>query len=1046
MKISNFCIQHPIFAFVINSLMMLVGLYALTGLQVRQFPTLVIPSVTVTTLFPGAGPEIVETQVTAVLEQAIGAISGIETLSSTTTQGQSLISINFAVGTDPFQASDDVRAKVAEVRGKMPTDALAPIVTATDVNSLAVLYLSFTDKTRSEMEVTELVQRAIVPQLATVPGVAQSQLVGDRKYAIQVELDPIRMAALGVTVHDVFAALSSQAADIPGGEIRRSNSRISVTVAAGLNRPQQFEDLVLRSSGTSGYIVRIGDVGRATVGPDLAAVTTAVSYSGQSAIAVGVVPQLGANPLAIAKAVKDKLPELRAALPAGLEVDVGFDTSIYIQSSITEVVETVFIAVLLVIGVVIVFLGSLRSSLIALVTIPLSLTGTLAFIYLVGFSINLFSLLAMILAIGLVVDDAIVEIENVQRHVDAGMSPTDASFKGSDEIGFAVIATTLTLASVFIPVGLMPGVAGQMFREFSFSLAAAVLISGFIARTLSPPMCALMIRPSSHNILARAVDASMAWLSEGYRRILLQALAHRWLVGLLAVAAIGVAVEAARHLQTEVAPPEDQGYIILQLTGPQNASLDYLTRWARQAEAIYREQPEVVSSFSMIGMPTPHQIMSMIILKPWDQRQRNAETITAAMMPSLQNLPGVQIAVFATNPLSAGAGGQAVQLILRTTGEFTTLAETADVILREAAKRPELVNLSSDLSIDTPRLMLHVDRNLSATMGLSIADIGTDLQAMLSGRNATTFAYNGNLYNVTVGLRAEQRGNFRVIDEIYTRSKDGKLVPIGAVVSVSQEAGPSTLTRYNQQRSAKLGADLRPGYTAPEGLAALTAVAKQLLPPGVSIAFDATAQQAQQAGEQTGILFLFALIFVYMMLAAQFNSLRDPAIILLLVPFAIAGAIVALWLRGDSINLYSGVGFVTLIGLIAKHGILITEFANQLRDEGMDRHDAIVHAAVLRLRPIIMTTAATVLGALPLAVATGAGAASLQSIGMVIVGGVLFGTFVSLFMIPVAYTILSARKRPVIPPVPDFHHDPRAGGQQVGASLAGSNDRREVPQ
>jgi multidrug efflux pump len=1023
MDLSNFCIRRPVFTIVINAIVVLLGLWALTTLQVRQLPDFVMANVSVDTVFPGAAPALVESQVTSPLEQALAAVPGVATMTSTSRQGLSSIQLTFSVGVQPQDAVSDVRAAMGQVVGLLPAGALAPSVSQAASNAQPVLYVSFSDQRRDAMEVTDTVRRTMLPMLANIPGVAQNQLIGDRKYAIRIRLNTLSMAGHGVTVDDVTNALATQNVDVPGGQFRSQDQIISVLVSTALNRPDQFEQLVLRR-GEDGFQIRIGDVGTAAVGPDTAA--NAIRYAGQTAVAVGVVPQSTANPLDIGKAVRAMLPALQAAAPPGMQVAIAFDTSIFVQASVDEVFKAVIVAVLLVLAVVVVFLGSLRTSIIALLTIPVSLIGAFLVMKMFGFSINIFSLLAMILAVGLVVDDAIVEVENVQRLVDGGMDPMAATFRGSEEVGFAVIATTITLASVFAPVGLVSGLVGQLFREFAFTLAATILISGFVARTLSPMLCGRLVRPKKPGGWAQRMDRMLEWLAGHYARLLRWLLRRRWLVAVLCVACIIGTAQVAGRIPAEEAPVEDDAYALIQLQGPTTASLDYLSRWAAEAEAAFRSQPEVVDALVLVGTPLPNQVLSFVVFRDWTQRTRSSTQITASIMERLSKLPGVSASVFSAGGLGGGAAGQAVQIVLRTNADYQTLAQAVDALRSAAATQAtQVTNITSDLVMNTPQVVVEVDRLLAADLGVPVSSVGTTIQALLGGNRASTFNYGGAVYNVIVDLPQDLQGDPSALDRVYLRGRADSPVSLGSLVSASEVPGPAVLSHTGGQRSATIGADLRPGASAGDATDELIRIATAVLPATVRIEAAGGAAATAQGTSDLGTVFLLSLVFIYLVLSAQFESFRDPAIVLLAVPLAICGALIGLLWMGGSLNLYSGIGIITLIGLIAKHGILITEFANQLRDEGRDFEDALVEAAAMRLRPIIMTTVATVLGALPLVLATGAGAASRAQIGMVIVAGLTFGTLVSLFVIPTVYSLLSRRRRMPLVAVPAH---PATGG------------------
>lgn len=1017
MWLSNFCIRRPVFTIVINLILAILGLWAMRDLQIRQFPRLVLPSITIVTAFPGADPELVERQVTAQLEAGIGAASGIETMTSTSQEGLSTIQVNFTAGTDPSAALNDVRAKVSATQAKLPPDIISPVITQISTDGQPVLYLAFADARLSDMAVTAFVQREMIPRLATIPGVAQAQLIGDRKYAIRLRLRPVRMAAYGVTVEDVKTALAEQNIETPGGQVRRQQDSISVLVDTSLDDPSEFSGMALRR-GKDGHVIRLSDVGEAVVGPDQT--LTGFHYGGKSAVAVGLVPQSAANPLDISKATTAMLPDLRAAAPPGMTIDMAFDSSAPVKDSVDEVAKTVFIATGLVLAVILLFFGSVRTSLIPMVTIPLSLVGTLMFIDMLGFSINIFSLLALVLAVGLVVDDAIVEVENVQRHVDAGMTAMDATFLGSKEVGFAVIATTITLASVFAPMGLAGGTVGQIFREFAFTLAICILLSGFIARTLSPMMCGRLIYPLRPGGYTGWMHRRTTAMAAAYRRAITAVLAHRWRVVLVTVAALGVTAMIAGRVPASMSAGEDQAYAILKFTGPPTATLDYLADWTARAEAIMARQPDVDSSLVMLGMPMQNEAMSIIVFKPWGQRSRTSTQITDAIMTGLQDLPGLQATIFASDPLAGVGAGQPVQWILKTAGSYEDLAAAADAVVQATRHARFLENVTVDLHMNTPKILVAVDRAAALDVGVPVSTIGATVQSLFGGQRASTFVYRGDIYNVIIELPEALAAKATTLEDVYVTGRTGDLIPLRSLINITRAAGPAVLSRTDQMNSATLGADPLPGHSVAEATAELKSIAESVLPPGVRISDSATVRAMEKSAIGMALVMVLALVFIYLVLSAQFESFRDPAIILTIVPMSICGAIVGLFVFNGSYNLYSVIGFVALVGLIAKHGILIVEFTNQLRDQGRDLHEALIEASALRLRPIVMTTTATVLGALPLAFATGAGAGGRSEIGIVIAVGMTFGTLVSLFILPAVYSLMAARNRHHIVPVPDF--------------------------
>ena len=1014
MGLSNFCIQRPVFTIVINVILAILGLWALKDLQVRQFPSLVLPSVTITTVYPGADPALVERQISVPIEAAVGAVSGIDSMSSTSQAGISSVQVNFIAGTDSSDAINQVRSKVSEAQAKLPTGIVAPVISQISTDGQPVLYLTFTDPTRTDMAVTQFVRREMLPRLTSIPGVSQGQVVGERLYAIRLQLDPVRMAAFGVTVQDVSNALAAQNINTPGGQFHRPDSSINVVVDTALTNQTAFENLILRTA-KDGYNIRLKDIGRAVIGPDQT--LTSFRFRGKSAIAVGLVPLSSANPIDISRAVHAMLPELQSVAPETMKLELAFDTSVPIEASVDEVAVTIFIAIGLVLAVILFFLGSFTTSMIPLVTIPLSLIGTLMFIDMLGFSINIFSLLAMVLAIGLVVDDAIVEVENVQRHVQAGLTAIDSAFLGSKEVGFAVIATTITLASVFAPMGLAGGVVGQIFREFAFTLAISILLSGFIARTLSPMMCAYLIRPKPANGYAIKVDHAINRLTDSYRSVLTVLLRHRWktvLVTLLITAGI---FSVAGKVPGSMSAQEDDAYLIVRFTAPTTANLEYLSTWTSIAEKMIAKQPEVANTLVMQGIPMQNQAMAIAVFKPWGERTRTSTEITDSIFKDLANLPGLQPTLFSSDPLAGVSAGQPVQWLLQTTSSFEVLANAADAVLQATKNAKTLQNVTSDLNIATTKLNVTVDRAAAADVGIPVNIIGTTIQSLLGGQRASTFFAGSDQYNVYIELEQSSTDALR---DVFLSGSNNAFIPLRSLMNITAAAGPNVLSRTNQLNTATLGADPKPGHSVAEATAELKQIADDVLPSTVHIAASATVKAMERTAAAMGLVMLLSIVFIYLVLSAQFESFRDPAIILIVVPLTVFGAILGLYIFGGSYNLYSVIGLVALVGLIAKHGILIVEFANQLRDAGKDFNDAILDAASIRLRPIVMTTVATVLGAVPLAVATGSGAGGRSQIGIVITVGMTLGTLVSLFVLPVVYSLMSKRVRHGIAVVPDF--------------------------
>ena len=779
-----------------------------------------------------------------------------------------------------------------------------------------------------------------------------------------------------------------------------------------LRTPEQFDDLIIRRD--RGYFVRLRDVGRAALGAlDERRIAR---YRGNLTIALGVVKQATANPLDVSLALRREMPRVLAALPEGMKVEIAYDKSEFIEASIKNVKTTVGEAVALVVAIIFLFLRSFRATLIPLVTIPVSLLGAAALMYALGFSINTLTLLAMVLAIGLVVDDAIVVLENIHRHIENGMAPIEAAFKGAKEIGFPVVAMTLTLAAVYIPIGLMEGTTGRLFTEFAWALAGAVLVSGFVALTLSPMMCSRMLKRETHaNPVSAAVGGAIDRLIALYRRSLEYALGRRGLVrGIGAVAALGGGV-VFTQLRSELAPFEDQGVVVTIVVAPEGSTIGYTASHIRNIEDIYRVVPEVNRYFVVAGFPTVAQGIAFVRTVPWEKRDRTQFQIAQSVAPQLFAIPGVLAFPVHAPPLGQNIRSKPVEFVVLTSRPYEELAQMMGTLMDRARAFPGLINVESDLKLNTPQIRVAVDRDKAAEIGVDIEALGRTLETMLGSRQVTRFKREGKQYDVMVQIADLDRRNPDDLARIHVRARSGEMVPLSGLVRLEEGVAPQSLNHFNQLRSATLSATLAPGHTLGDALAFLDNAAAEVLPPTARIDYSGQSREFKESSAGLALTFALALAFIYLVLAAQFESFTDPFIIMLTVPFSIAGALLALWLSGGTLNIYSQVGLVTLIGLITKHGILIVEFANQYRDKGAGALEAVVEAASVRLRPILMTTGAMVLGAVPLAMAVGAGAESRRQIGWVVVGGLLVGTLFTLYVVPAVYTLVKGAKKSTLP-------------------------------
>jgi multidrug efflux pump len=1009
--LSEISIRRPVLATVMSLVIVLLGVIAWDRLPVREYPNIDEPVVTVETTFRGAAADIVESQVTQPLEESLSGIEGIEYMSSISRAERSQITVRFKPTRDADGAANDVRDRVSRVRSRLPSEIDEPVVAKVEADAQPIIYMAFSSDRASPLEVTDYADRFVKDRLQNLPGVADVRIFGERRYAMRIWLDAARLAAYGLTPQDVEDALRRQNVEIPAGRVESVSREFTVVSETDLREPWQFRDIIVKEA--SGYPVRLGEVARIELAPENERVN--VRYMGQTAVAMGIVKQATANPLDISAALEVELPRIRADLPDGMRIDVGYDSGEFIAASIDSVFATIGEAILLVTAVIFIFLRSLRATLIPLVTIPVSLIGAMALMGAFGFSINTLTLLAMVLAIGLVVDDAIVMLENIHRHVEQGMRPMEAALRGSREIGFAIVAMTLTLAAVYAPIGFMTGRTGRLFTEFALALAGAVLVSGFVALTLSPMMCAKLLRHQrTHSLPYRLIEAVIQGTTRGYRWLLTQSLKARPIVVLVGLIVAGTSYFLFNELRSELAPIEDRGTIVGIGIAPEGATLEFTDSYAQRVEELFAGEPEMKQYFTVTGFPVVNQNISFMRLVDYAERERSQQQVVAELGPRLFAIPG--ILAFATNPPSLGQNPveKPVQFVIQTSQPYEELQRMVDLMLAEARQFPGMLNVDTDLKLNKPELKIDLDRDKVANVGLSVESVGRTLETMLGGREVTRFKRNGKLYDVIVQVADVDRRNPDDLASIYVRNAGGEMIPLSAVITVSERVAPKELNHFNKLRSATITATLTPGYTLGDALTYLEDAAARVLPTSATTDYAGQARELKSSATSLYLTFLLALLFIYLVLAAQFESFVDPFIILLSVPLSVTGALAALKLTGGTMNVYSQIGLITLVGLITKHGILIVEFANQLQEQGRTKLEAVIEAAVLRLRPILMTTGAMVFGAVPLALAVGAGAESRQQIGWIVVGGLSLGTLLTLFVVPTAYMLLARTRRAAV--------------------------------
>lgn len=1012
MTLSDLSVRRPVLAAVASLLIIIFGLAALRDLPVRELPDVDNSVVTVTTIYRGAAPEVIDTDLTESIEGAVATIPGIRTITSESRQGRSRVTIEFETGVDIDVAANDVRDAVGRVRGELPDEAEEPQVVKSDADADPVMRLAITSDRMTTAEITDYVDRFIADRIATLDGVANVEVAGDRPFAVRIWLDRRALAARNLTVADVEAALRRANVELPAGEVESYNRQLTVRLNSRLASIEDFRDVVL--DRVAGYPVRLGDVAR--VAPGVADDSTMVRNNGTDAVGLSILRQSQSNTLAISQAVRAEIAALAPTLPEGMKIIVGSDDALFVGASIREVVTALFISLGLVVAVILLFLRSLPATLVPAITIPVALIGTFLLIGLWGFSLNTLTLLALLLAIGLVVDDAIVVLENIQRRIEEGETPLVASLHGARQVTFAVIATSVTLIAVFVPLSFMPGQVGRLFVEFGWVLAGTVAISTFVALTACPALASKVLHPRARHPRAQAAPRRAPAYQRVYRWLLARAIGMPLVVLPVALAITAGAALFYEGLPRELAPREDRGVGFVPLTAPQGSTVAHSDMAARQVEELlqpYVESGEIETVFSFTGWGgRAWRSFVVFRLAPWEERDRPVSALVGELAPQMDR---VTIARgFPVTPAGLGLRGSSTPVQVVVGGpDFESVKDWATALLARAETVPGLVNPEINYEENLPQLDIHIDRARADDLGISAEAIGATLQTMLASREVTTFVSRGREYPVLLQAEDEDRRTPTDIENIFLRAGDGEtLVPLGALVTLTENAAAPSLQRFDRLPSIKLSGALAPDAELGSVLAELEAIAAGILPPEAKLGFDGQSRTYKDTSGGAMIVFVLALIIVYLVLAAQFESFLHPVVIMLTVPIGVAGAIYAMALGGLSLNVYSQIGIILLIGLIAKNGILIVEFANQLRDEGHAVRDAVIEASVLRLRPIAMTAISTILGALPLVLASGAGAESRIAVGTVIIAGLGLATLLMLFVTPVLYDLLARFTRP----------------------------------
>lgn len=1000
-------IRRPVLASVISLLIVLLGFQAFNSLVIRQYPQMESALITVTTAYPGANAETIQGYITQPLQQSLASAEGVDYMTSVSQQNVSIISVYARIGADTDRLYTELLSQANSVKNQLPQNAEDPVLNKQAADSTALMYISFYSEQLSNPQITDYLSRVIQPKLATLPGMAEAEILGNQVFAMRLWLDPVKLAAYGLSAADVNEAVRKYNFLAAAGEVKGQYVVTSINADTELKTPEAFAAIPLKTQGDSRVL--LGDVARVELGAE--SYNAISSFDGIPSVYIGIKGTPSANPLDVISEVRAVMPEIESQLPPGLKVTIAYDATRFIQASIDEVVKTLAEAVVIVIVVVFLFLGSLRSVLIPVVTIPLSMIGVMFFMQTMGYSINLLTLLAMVLAIGLVVDDAIVVVENIHRHIEEGKTPFQAALDGAREIAMPVVTMTITLAAVYAPIGFLQGLTGALFQEFALTLAGAVLISGVVALTLSPMMCSRLLRHEENpSGLAHRLDLIFDRLKLRYLRALHGTLNTRPVVLVFAVLVLGLIPVLLKFTESELAPEEDQGIIFMMASAPQTANLDYLNAYTDQFLEIFQAFPEYYSWFQINGFNGVQSGIGGFLMTPWDERDRTQMEVLPEVQAQIDKIPGLQVFGFNLPSLPGTGEGLPFQFVINTASDYESLLQVTERIKEKAQASGKFAFLDVDLAFDKPEIVVDIDREKAAQMGVTMEDLGVTLATLLGESEINRFTIEGRSYKVIAQVEQAYRDNPGWLRNYYVKNDQGEMVPLSTLITVRDRARPTQLSQFQQLNAATIQGF--PIVSMGEAIDTLRTIAQDEAPQGFTYDYAGASRQYIQEGTALYTTFALALAVIFLVLAAQFESFRDPLVILVTVPLSICGALVPLFLGLSSMNIYTQVGLVTLIGLISKHGIMIVEFANQLRrEQGMSRREAVEEAAAIRLRPVLMTTAATVFGMVPLILASGAGAVSRFDIGMVIATGMTVGTLFTLFVLPAVYTVLASPDR-----------------------------------
>ena len=1010
-SLSRISINRPVLAIVLSLTILIFGIIGFFFLGIREYPSVDPPIITVSTTYVGANAEVIETQITEPLEESINGIEGVKSLSSSSRDGRSSITVEFGLESNLEAAANDVRDRVSRAMRQLPPDADPPIVTKADADTSPIIMLMISSERRNLMELSDIANNVFKERFQTIPGVSQVMVWGERKYSIRLWMDPERLAAYELTPLDILTAVNTQNLELPTGALEGSSMELTIRTLGRLSTPEDFNNLIVKEQGD--IIVKFRDIGRAEFYPEND--RSILRSNGIPMVLNAIVPQPGSNNLEIAEEFYKRLEAIQKDLPEDIHTSLGFDSTEYIRDSISEVQQTIYLAFTLVVLIIFLFLRDWRTTLIPVITIPISLIGTFFVMYLAGFSINVLTMLGIVLAIGLVVDDAIVVLENIYTKIEAGEPPLEAAMEGAKEIFFAVVSTTVALASVFLPVIFLQGLTGRLFREFGIVVSFAVIISSFVALSLTPMLSSRILkRREKHNIFYNFTEPFFVWLNNLYGSLLEGMMRRKWIAFIIIILAGMGIYYFMKVIPTELSPMEDRANFRIMATGPEGASFEYMDVYVEKVlEVIDENVPEMETMVSItspgFGGASSNSAMIMAKLVDSDKRQRTQTEIANALRPQINKITMAR--AFVAEPQSIGSrrSGLPVQYVI----QAPTLQKLKDILpafLDKASQDPAFEFVDVDLKFTKPEVKIEINREKARSLGVSVRDVAQTLQLGLSGQRFGYFVMNGKQYYVIGQVTRENRNDPLDLRSLYVRSNNGSLIQLDNLITMEEQSSPPQLYRYNRFVSATISANLSGNTKLGAGLASMDRIAAEVLDDTYSTALAGQSKEFQESSGNLYFAFAFALILIYLVLSAQFESFRDPLTIMFTVPLALAGTLISLWYFGQTLNIFSQIGIIMLIGLVSKNGILIVEFANQRKAKGMNIYEAIVGAARARFRPILMTSLSTVLGILPIALALGAGAESRVSMGIAVIGGLIFSTILTLFVIPAVYTYLTGKK------------------------------------